>query len=902
MSKINRKTIALMLVIAVILTSLILPLGISAAETLEVSEDRFLGNEIECESLLPSKEEDGSIRFRILGRRSSLTILGCFAKTGMAGNALRLCVSNATNASILTVTFEDGDGQSGSVPLEVIPNSGMRDYYVYYPFSDIQKVRIEPEGITAGEMTLHALQSVALNDKAPDPCGAVTTCRFDSSGDNILVEGYITIRMMSAHPSSRIGLFLLDFGMDYNDFLNLETKDAQAEAEIANSFSFSVKVREETPRLLSCLVCIIDPDGTYIPVTAPRVVELYASSKAKDLGAGSFKGILSPDYALPMSMHPGHTVIDVRLDQLFDMQSGDSFSIRNHTFFFNQTYLASLREKIDTYVTIGTEVYLRLLISGKAPLPVTDIAVKSYVGTGENQFRKDAYDMPSAPNGAFIGLTASTQSERVVYYAAVRYLCVSFSGISGLILGKSLNDPLFGHFIGTTDRIAYVKEVAKSLMLVSNAAREAIPDIRIVIPVMTVLHDAMIESHHLDGTDYYDTAAFLYDLAPMLTNAFGGDSVFTVMYQTDAMPNAVFSDIVKDRKGSASSFYPGPGDAGFDRIFDSLPEGQIFGTEYMMQWNPRKMSGETLSKAFAEAFCGTLMQEKCGAFLTDLTDVGTGMTDDLTDLILSSDTELRNAAFDSLADSYEDIGDDSMISQVQKAGRGIAYTLVNQTSVPKASVESVGNYLLWNFATALSTRGWMSGPNCGSLRIGNAATRYRTLQSDMTLTGSTNRAFILAKVEDGAPLTAGEYLNVSLGLTDGEGSYYVSVVLGSEDYMIRCEKEIGAGRTDDIVLDIRNISSGASYICISVEGKDGAKNVTLNVDRIEVLSTTMDSDALAAFIESIDQPEQPKNSPTPLLILLILSFVILEVIIFLTLILRKSRENGKSKKTHAGFR
>ncbi|MBQ3927826.1 MAG: hypothetical protein II710_04220 [Clostridia bacterium] len=881
--------LCMLLVLTVFLP--ILPVRALDDESITVSPGRFVGSRLSYSSLFLEENGEDRIQFTILARRSEIIIDEIPSQLDPDCD-LRISLNNRSGCQSLGVEYESSNGETYETTLAIEPNdSGI--YYVSYPFRDVKKITLRPDGGTGGSLIFFAIQPVPHGTPDVDPCGDITLCRYDPSSKRVSVQGYVTIRMSGTHSSSRIGMFLLDFGSSYADFLKLDDPSPVLETEMTNSFSFVFQAPEVLQRLVSVLVCVIDPDGAIFPVTAPRCVELNKTESSKNAVSSGFKGAVIEDPETGIGLNLGHVVIDVDLTELFNVQTGDAFSFENHSFFFDTDYVQKLNQQITNYAIMGCRIYIRLLMSSKKKIDFKTLAKQSYVGTEEWDFGTPSEEEENRDGTKQNGQRAflvHDLSKRIVIYAAVRFLCESFGDLNGFVIGNSLNEP----FAGPDGEICSIEETVEALipgiLLISEAAREANSSIEIILPVTAEYTGSLISGRALDGTAVFDTGLFVEWLSLKLSERSPTGSVYRIMFRSLGDPWDSFEPESEDEL-----FYPGPGNSCFDELFKTWKYEGLLGSDYLIQWRPSgTLTDETLSSSFAQAYLLACSSDLCAGFQTDLTGLSVKSLRMLLDYIREIDSSRRKDTLRSFVDSLAP-GISLRLSRALSSMKGLSHTLTVCDPVAPSSVETVGSYTLWNFRSALSTRGWKAGPNCEQLRIGTSERGTRMLLASMHLPDEQSKAYIMVSALGESSIIAGDYLNISCELFGSEGDYTLTVLLGSDDYVIRTEKTIRPGMENDICFDVTPAASAATYMCLILEGNEAGQDVTLSVSRVEALSKTMDSDTLASYIERIDEAETEKQGIQPFVIVLIILFVLVEAIFFLMLFFR-GNPNGKSKE------
>ena len=886
-TSVKTRIVCMLLSVLILAGICCIPVGSVPSEDgiLSTSDSRFFSSTVAYSGMSLLDQSPDALTLRILTTRAYLSF-NDLRTCSYKANALRLVLGNDTSSQKLTVIYTLKNGDTGETSLTLESYSQAMSYTVHLPDADqLKSFTMQWEGGLSGTLVLYSVQPVSVSPEPVASCGDISVCRYDPDFGTVTVQGYVTIRTASAHTDSRIALFILDYSQRMEDLLKDTEIAPVASIEIRNSFSFTVPAPALEDRLCMAGVCIIDPDGTRIPVTEAQVIRLYSESiPSPDFPSSAFKGATLDSVSDMIGIHAGSTILDVDLEQLFNSQNGEPYSFDSYTFFFSRPYLQELQSRYTACLLTGSRIYLRLRLQDGSTLDLDKIASAAYAGEDRPVKTRSLTD-PETPGNLYRTLYADTPEARVSIYALTRYLCETFSGISGLILGTGMNAPARN----SVPMSEYAQRLAETLVLIENTAHSIRLSLQIVIPVYAFRQTDLIPESLLNGKDRYQTDLFLNSLFRTVRSITRNNPRYTLMFCTDISPYGLrdqdfplktpISDMEEgDRLSAISS-------EGMEELFASLTGSGLLSDSYLVEWTPGSGNTGISQPALYALSYFTLFGAPHAAtyFLTLYGNTSAAIRSVLTFMDTDRSREACSAYLDVLGYSSWD-----EVIPEQLSDKSFTRSLYLYTPPLTASeINTVGSYVTWNFTTALSTRGWLAGPNCTKISLGSNSISPRSLMATMHFAEGEPRAFLLASGSSESSLVAADYLKISGGISGGEGTYQILATLISNTYYLTSSITVTAGERFDLIMDVSRASSEASSVWIAVEPVDSGTDATLCLDTISALSKTMDSDSLAQFINSYASEPAKDSGTNPAVILIVVSFVLIWASIFVFLLFKR---------------
>ena len=570
-------------------------------------------------------------------------------------------------------------------------------------------------GALSGTVTLYALfnYSTYVDDTVNE--ANLTRCHYDATTGVIEIAGALSFDATAFYGDNHtLALFSLYAGEE----LHLSNKTPIARTGISLNFSFSVKVNSSDELFNRYVVAAVNEKGERIPLCVPVFPSIARLGTAPDLG---YKGFHTQSLSDVLDIAPGIEIVDVYLDRLPDEKDSGILYAGEHAYYhFNQEYVDSIDRQVRNLVGIGTQVYLRFLISPDA----NGLSFTDYSEAGLGVVNK----LPSVH---------SQDAQRDVYaltdFLTSRYADQTIGRISGIILGRSADLSNIYSYTAAADLESYVKLYATVLNLVSGATVHNIPEAQVVLPVSDRIWPGAMDETQLGG-EYY-AEIFLGSLLRAMSTQMLEPTHFSLMIESEALPECL--------SGSTGNTY------GIDRISAMLAIIRTMHDAYgfiddevLYSWLPdASTSDEDLKAAYLLMYVSLLRESAVKSFIVDFSLVQDGNSRDCSGAItylaryidtdqleVAAQAALRRLGVSSVQELYADVDAARLLARTYhrtnllQQGYGTAPAIV-------------GSYAVWNFHTATGSLDWYSGNGCEDLSVLTEADRSRSLTARMSGAG-----------------------------------------------------------------------------------------------------------------------------------------------------------------------
>ena len=397
-------------------------------------------------------------------------------------NALKIVLENRSSCTELALeyTWRDVSGkqQSGSVSLQIAPQSDRSVYYVYFDEVDsAEYVELVFEGVKTGEITLYSVSRASYYRRLTQTHGAITSGIYDPTTQTITVQGSIRTDSVVDFSGGSILLYQL---LPFETLQQLMERDPTPlhSINMSSRFTFTVDAPTFEQQSARYAVAIRDKSGNVVPIAEPvaavhRAVATGESSGAQPLQ--QFKGIYAADASTAQAMYAGSAIVDVYLNRLF-ATAGDSeaeaYAFDGIHYSFNRQYLDALFAQTNPLLATGVAVTLRVLVEPDA---------RGYA----LPFTVSAQESTDAPR--YLGIRLRTLEAQRAYSAALSYLFSKYAESSaalpsGIIPGTGM-DVYANHSVGALSQSEYMQNIALLLVETKNVIAEYAPKIRVYLSV-----------------------------------------------------------------------------------------------------------------------------------------------------------------------------------------------------------------------------------------------------------------------------------------------------------------------------------------------------------------------------------------------------------------------------------
>ncbi len=806
-------------------------------------------------------------------------------------NAFYLALVNHSNAEALEISYTYTEHaipkkQTVSVPLEKNSNTlQLLTPQALHITENVSALSLTfvCAGTLSGTVTLHKLFnfSTYANDTVYE--ARFTECGYNEEKGTIDIAGELSFEA-TAFYGDRHTLAL--FALSSEEELHLSSKTPIARTGISLNFSFSVEMDSADALFSRYVVAAVNEKGERIPLCSP----IYPSVKYADsVVDGAFKGFHTEQFSTVLDATPGIEVIDVYLDRLPDENGNGILYAGEHSYYhFNQEYVEQIDKQVRNLTGMGTQVYLRFLISANA----NGLSFTDYSDSGLGVVNK----LPAIRDEA-----AVRDVYAITNFLTSRYADASIGRISGIVLGRSADLAATYNYTAATTLADYTKLYATALNLISVSAARNIPDICMVVPVSDRIWPGVITEEQQRGNYYSEL--FLHSLLTALQEQVIRPQRFFLMLESNALPD-FFS-------AGAGNHY------GIDRLDDFLQmlyrivgERDFAQKQILYAWSPAGDEGEgVLGAAYLLQYATLSQNEAVRSFLVDLStaeaDGKTQATTALSYLARYIDTDraeiaaqsaLRLLGVSSLRALYADT-----VPPVRK---------IHQTSLYKdgyqRAAQPMGSYTVWNFEVATGTLGWYAGDACLNLSVLNDTQHRRSLCARMeTVARGGDIAYHFSEPTD---LSFAPLIKMNVEVEGATGTRYEIQLrtVGKEDTVLASAILTQGERTDlylDLAASKAALSSvnGIRLLARSLDGEGESfelhfYSLTLESDSLSDSELSRKVNDLLTGTEVASEEQTEKRDFTRPLVVSAILLLVSAAITAILVIRRKTRRLSRDKK------
>lgn len=313
----------------------------------------------------------------------------------------------------------------------------------------MKKIRKLISLILAAMLTL-ALIPCFSSQAASEYAGSVYQCKLDENG-TLTISGTLEHKVATQYKDAELVLYR----MRPWESTTAAIKDGTPIKRAAMSMRFEFKLScDNVADRLSMYVVALQSNSETLIVAPPKYADCESAPPASD----GFKGVNTKDHVTAVNSDASSAIVDVELDKLQSQsRNGYFYTVDGVMFYFDRSYIDSLDKAVRSYCAAGANVYLRLL------LPSDGAHTEFSVDNSVPAMYKSIY---LRSDGALVSL-----------YAHVYFLCERYGGgadgkISGLIIGRGLNEPLkYNYSVDVGD--GYCRMIASAFTVVGAAAYDA---------------------------------------------------------------------------------------------------------------------------------------------------------------------------------------------------------------------------------------------------------------------------------------------------------------------------------------------------------------------------------------------------------------------------------------------
>lgn len=339
------------------------------------------------------------------------------------------------------------------------------------------RIRRAVGGILAAMLLCQMLTALAscASAEGSSPVTAITSVQLKSSGDRLTVSATLSEADAAVYKNGTVCLFGLEpfeteEMVENGELLPIAESRGAESMRFTVDFGLSDGLRNRLCQrfLLASRdendVYSVISDGVYL--SNPEVLAVTSST----VGASSLKGVTVSLGSDVTELAPSHTVIDLPIEEYLCAapKKGETISYlyAGETLSISESAVELLDEMVKTLSAQRTAIYLRPILQ-TSPDELPGLSSVGFVGSGE----------------ASLYALNLTNEDGYFYIAAFfSFLASRYKGISGVILGYSLNDADFASST-CTDFSDAVENTLLLMRTAYNIFRSANSSVRVYLPV-----------------------------------------------------------------------------------------------------------------------------------------------------------------------------------------------------------------------------------------------------------------------------------------------------------------------------------------------------------------------------------------------------------------------------------
>ena len=675
------------------------------------------------------------------------------------------------------------------------------------------------------------------------------SCHYLSDTKTVNVKGTMNYDAFAEHGDSTLVIYAIPSGKSESDVINDENAKPIAEAPVSITFAFAFKVSSIVDRYSRYAIFLRSENGEYILATEAQYPEA-ASEIVFTNDKSAFKGLVGNYSSNISNVNSDITILPVYLDDMITAESSALiYTVDGKQIFFNESYIKELDSQIRSLSPFGTKVYLRFLLrSGEI--------IESYSSNNS------VYALPNVFD------------EEIIFslHSITDFLVKRYSGglngeISGIVLGKSWDQPAKYNYLSNVSFEDYLLLCGQYTAIVYNAAHDVNPKLDIMLSISG-------NGFYIDETDGVDLTKQLSSkkLLEALMQYFDDSSYSGIkcklLVEADKTPLMITSDDIKngidvEKILPDDKFYIGNQDAvseflrGLSQKYESASE------YYGLLWTPDpELSGNALCAAYSYAFYASLVNNSVTSFSVEFSSIA-GNENNLTDLLhilkhidaKNNDVTRNTLAFFNKDSWSEVLGLDTIPSPTNKE----LYSSEILNNSPK---KIKGKFDYFDFNTSYLAENWGVGSGCDNLKIGYSHANKKALRADFFV---SNKDFcdVIYHYEYPENISYTPYIQFDLELTDNSSSVYeIKFTFESTNSTHEAKSLIRANEKTDLILDMSKSKGFESLKTVKISVRslnDDSDSCTLWINKITGLSKKYTSSKLSALIKSERDKQMQKN-------------------------------------------
>ena len=845
---------------------------------------RFMGEQFFGSDNSVHTVEDGKITLPLGPGGQSIAYSATVTPTtyDTPNNAVRLILTNNTSATYLhfkyTYVTEEGTFHE-TMRLDLHPYSGRCVYPIRIEHADeLTHVTLVLSGHEGTAIELHAMEAVRIWSDPVKALGTVSSCLYRQEDRTVTVKGSVYHDVMIAAGGGVLGLFRLEPDQSLQDVIDDPNAVPLITSALSIGFELQTPAVDMAARYARYAVLICMPDGSRLPLTTPTYAVSHEKSMLLSSSRRDFKGVDTTLTSAAIDSNAGSAIVDVYLNRLEnERQSGYLYTVENEYFYFNRDYLAQLDATVRSLSGAACQVYLRFLVEADDPIAICAVTEEASLSS----------------TARYAALCADNAEALRYLHAYTTFLCERYNGmgqgrISGIIVGNRVDEMSVNNTSTPMSLSEYVPMYGQVLNAIATAAGDVDPMLKIAVPVSDVWNTPIVGEQYRETR--YPTELLIESLATYMTSHRANS--FLLMIESDHNPyglsNEYFEPINTDGEEGPipEELIPKLVAATQDSHYLSSENIELLDTflqqyaagysamsgNYFFHWTPDgHTDGNALSASYvyhyyrlfsdprASAFFVSFRQRELGGDLSEFSKIKY--------LVKYIDTSLGSLRTEFALDIFKVNSWNELIPDYDRMSTEQMVLLEGMFG--ERSVDSVtGSYVLFDFSTSNSARGWYAGNSCSALTVNTSEKYGKTLDAVMNADVSTLAEYSDIAYRFDVPLIL-EYtpyitMNVAVDCaTDSEAVFEVKLVIGSDKGYMETKQVLKNGEMATLSVNASQFAhvGRIEYIRLcakTVMGED--ETFTLHLRDMCLDSRDYDADSLRTLIEAARAGEETVRS------------------------------------------
>ena len=358
--------------------------------------------------------------------------------------------------------------------------------------------------------------------------GMTYSCVYDSKKGKIMINGTVSHEVFIKYRGYSIKLYKISPDQNVGEVLSDPELKPLASASISIKFNFTAGIKNVSDIFSKYVVVLVSPEGQ-IDYIGPQFYPSVESTYTPEADRLRYKGVVvSSDEAI-YQCEPMVSIVPIHLEKLLSSGStGYLHSINNTNIFFNKEYIDELDVTVRNLYSSGSKIFFQLLLSSGS---VTVLNYRTQQGDA-------LYDIPDF-------LTASVMNEIYAYcdFLSDRYSSNEKGYISGMIIGKNLDNTDTYNNDNFENKSEYVEALALYGMIVGVATRKNIPSAEISYSFTNLntyqnKHDTSLE---------YVSSEMIEDISAFFDEFYADDFKFSITLESYHRPLSINNEMLESK-------------------------------------------------------------------------------------------------------------------------------------------------------------------------------------------------------------------------------------------------------------------------------------------------------------------------------------------------------------------